>query len=74
MKKLKEANRLYEKKIANEVKTDRQRKAEERKKEKEAKGKKLAEARAQKQRNRDTVTLQKSRDTANKGKRVALCS
>jgi hypothetical protein len=71
MKKLKEANRLYKKKIADEIEADRQRKAEERKKEKETKGKKLAEACAQRQRDCNAATLQKSRDTASKGKQAA---
>jgi hypothetical protein len=71
MKKLKASNKQYQKKIADEARVDRQCKAEERKKEKEAKSQKLAEARAQKQRDCNAATAQKSCDTLSKGKRAA---
>jgi hypothetical protein len=70
-KKLEAASRLYNKQIADEAKAARQRERERKKEEKEAKAKELAASRALKQQQRDAVTLQKSHDTHNKGKRAA---
>ena len=71
VKELKAASILFDKKMAEEAKLQRQRKKEEKQKEKKARADELAAARALKKQQRDTETLQKSRNTLNKGKRTA---
>jgi hypothetical protein len=68
---LKAAASLYNKKQAEAVKAARREAAEQRAKEKKARAKELAAAWALKKLQREAATLQKSRDTPNKGKRKA---
>jgi uncharacterized membrane protein len=68
---LKAAATLYKKRMADEAKALRQAAKEQREKDKKARAKELAAARALKKQQRDTATLQKAHDRANKAKRKA---
>ena len=74
IRELKAAATLYKKRMAAEAKVARQHAKEEREKAKKARTEEVAAARALKKQQRNAATLQKSRDTPNKGKRKALQS